>query len=213
VNDLLQRYLDGTLAFEDLPVSQQRDAERWDAWLATMHRRPRGTLPAAVEERILAAVHAAAAARADEPMPDPAPVRTRRGRRHLALRLGAGAAALLAGIALAGRGWQAWIGNGGLATGSADGTVLVEFQFVAPEARSVALAGDFSDWEPVLSLTRPGPDGRWSGRLPMRPGVHHYMFVVDGSRWVTDPLAERHVDDGFGNRNAVVAVIPPTRGS
>jgi hypothetical protein len=39
--------------------------------------------------------------------------------------------------------------------------------------------------------------------------MHQYMFVIDGSEWVTDPGAERWSDDGFGNRNAVVAVAPP----
>ncbi len=35
------------------------------------------------------------------------------------------------------------------------------------------------------------------------------MFVVDGE-WVTDPQADRYVDDGFGNRNALIEV--PTNG-
>jgi hypothetical protein len=30
------------------------------------------------------------------------------------------------------------------------------------------------------------------------------MFVVDGSRWVTDPLAPVQRSDGFGNKNAVL---------
>jgi hypothetical protein len=37
------------------------------------------------------------------------------------------------------------------------------------------------------------------------------MFVVDGEVWVTDPRAERYVDDGFGMRNALIAVQPPER--
>ena len=28
----------------------------------------------------------------------------------------------------------------------------------------------------------------------------------DGSEWQTDPRADRYQDDGFGNRNAVLAV-------
>jgi hypothetical protein len=49
----------------------------------------------------------------------------------------------------------------------------------------------------------------WTGRVPLQPGVHQYMFVIDGTEWVTDPGAERWSDDGFGNRNAVLAVAPP----
>ena len=39
-------------------------------------------------------------------------------------------------------------------------------------------------------------------------GQHEYMFVVDGERWVADPLAGRYVDDGFGagRQNAVLIV-------
>ena len=36
------------------------------------------------------------------------------------------------------------------------------------------------------------------------------LFVVNGSRWVTDPRATRYSDDGFGNRNAVLAVTAPS---
>ena len=46
--------------------------------------------------------------------------------------------------------------------------------------------------------------------MPIQPGVHKYMFVIDGTEWVTDPDAERYAEDGFGNRNAVLAVTPVT---
>ena len=32
------------------------------------------------------------------------------------------------------------------------------------------------------------------------------MFLVDGETWITDPHAERYVEDGYGNRNAVIAI-------
>jgi hypothetical protein len=34
------------------------------------------------------------------------------------------------------------------------------------------------------------------------------MFVIDGERWITPPLADDFVDDGFGSRNGVVVVRP-----
>ena len=46
--------------------------------------------------------------------------------------------------------------------------------------------------------------------IAIEPGLHRYMFLIDGSNWVTDPTAERYADDGFGNRNAVLAVTTPT---
>jgi 1,4-alpha-glucan branching enzyme len=74
----------------------------------------------------------------------------------------------------------------------------------------VAVAGDFDGWEGSHDLADPDEDGIWTGRVPLRPGVHAYMFLIDGSTWMTDPQAQRYAEDGFGNRNAVLAVTAPT---
>ena len=87
--------------------------------------------------------------------------------------------------------------------------ILVEFSLEAPTATTVAVAGDFSGWASDFVLEDADGDGIWTGRIPITPGLHKYMFVIDGTRWVTDPGAQRYADDGFGNRNAVLAVAPP----
>lgn len=92
---------------------------------------------------------------------------------------------------------------------SAAAVVYVQFLLEAPSARSVAVAGDFDGWNGTHPLEDPDGDGVWTGSVPLGPGVHQYMFVVDGSDWVTDPRAARWSDDGFGHRNAVLAVAPP----
>ena len=79
----------------------------------------------------------------------------------------------------------------------------VQFRFEAPDATSVQVGGDFSGWEPEVDLVDLDGDGEWSGRLRLPPGVHKYMFLVNGETWYTDPHAERYVEDGFGNQNAV----------
>lgn len=84
--------------------------------------------------------------------------------------------------------------------------VYVQFMLDAPGATSVAVAGDFSEWQPSFTLEDPDQDGVWTGRVPVSPGVHAYMFVIDGTEWQTDPRAQRYQDDGFGNQNAVLAV-------
>jgi 1,4-alpha-glucan branching enzyme len=84
--------------------------------------------------------------------------------------------------------------------------VYVQFMLDAPGASSVSVAGDFSEWEPSFTLEDVDGDGVWTGRVPVQPGVHTYMFLIDGTEWRTDPRADRYRDDGFGNRNAVLAV-------
>jgi hypothetical protein len=91
-------------------------------------------------------------------------------------------------------------------TSGAD-TVLVRFAFADAAAGSVAVAGDFSRWTPI-PLAPHMQDGAlvWVGVVPVPRGEHRYMFVVDGDRWVTDPLAPVVRDDGFGNRNAILSL-------
>jgi hypothetical protein len=88
--------------------------------------------------------------------------------------------------------------------------VYVQFVLEAPNARTVSVAGDFNDWEENVSLQDLDGDGVWTGRVPVRPGVHAYMFLVDDTTWMTDPHAERYAEDGFGNRNAILAVATPS---
>lgn len=86
-------------------------------------------------------------------------------------------------------------------------TVLVRFVFEEPSAQTVAVAGDFSRWEPIELQPR-WREGRrvWTGMVAVPRGEHRYMFVVDGSQWVTDPLAPAVGDDGFGGRNAILSL-------
>jgi hypothetical protein len=86
-------------------------------------------------------------------------------------------------------------------------------QFVGhfPGARSVEVVGSFNDWQRgALALRDEDHDGIWHGAVVLPAGQHEYMFVVDGERWVADPLAGRYVDDGFGagQQNALLIVRP-----
>jgi hypothetical protein len=86
-------------------------------------------------------------------------------------------------------------------------------QFVGhfPGARSVDVVGSFNDWRRgALSLRDEDHDGIWHGAVVLPAGQHEYMFIVDGERWVVDPLAGRYVDDGFGGgrQNALLIVRP-----
>src|SRR5690606_29149601 len=75
------------------------------------------------------------------------------------------------------------------------------------EVRQVALVGDFNGWDSDSTvMRRSSADGAWSTKVPLGPGVHNYAFVVDGQRWLVDPMAPQVPDRGFGPANAVVVV-------
>ncbi len=117
-----------------------------------------------------------------------------------------GAAALLA-LLLVGRRGPA---RAAAPAASVAARVFVHFRLDAPGAKDVALAGDFTGWKPSISLHQVAP-GIWSVEIPLDPGLYDYSFVVDGRRWVADPVASR-VEDGFGGSNSRIAVLPPQAG-
>lgn len=85
--------------------------------------------------------------------------------------------------------------------------VMLRFVYIDENANSVAVAGDFNNWEPT-ELTQQNVNGKtvWTGLVSMSRGEHNYMFVKNGEKWVTDPLAPVQRDDGFGNKNAVIYI-------
>jgi anti-sigma factor RsiW len=83
-------------------------------------------------------------------------------------------------------------------------TVLARLELRAPQARSVAVAGDFNGWRPEATPLRRGEGGLWTVGVPLAPGRRYeYQFVVDGE-WVADPAAGARAEDGFGGENAVL---------
>jgi Glycogen recognition site of AMP-activated protein kinase len=99
--------------------------------------------------------------------------------------------------------------TGGPTPGVAQG--IAHFVGHFPGARSVEVVGSFNDWSPgILHLNDDNHDGVWRANAVLPAGQHEYMFVVDGERWVPDPLAGRYVDDGFGagQQNSLLIVRP-----
>jgi hypothetical protein len=88
-------------------------------------------------------------------------------------------------------------------------TILVRFELVAPNAEQVTLAGSFNGWDASgIELTRSPDTALWTGTVPLVPGEHQYLFVIDGTQWIPDPTAQAQVDDGFGQTNSVIVVGP-----
>jgi len=76
-------------------------------------------------------------------------------------------------------------------------------RFRMPDARSVAIAGDWNAWQPVR--LRPLGEDVWEGTLVLRRGLYHFNLQVDGSDWVV-PHGVATIPDGLGGMVAVLVV-------
>jgi len=86
-----------------------------------------------------------------------------------------------------------------------DTIVLARFALNDPEAKSVALIGDFNHWDPSISPLVRGVNGSWSRTLRLSAGRYEYAFLVDGKHWVTDRLAPSS-HDAFDVQSSVYDV-------
>lgn len=90
--------------------------------------------------------------------------------------------------------------------------IAVQFVLVAPEARSVAVVGDFNNWGlGDTALVAENHNGVWSVSAPVHTGVHRYAFLVNGKQWVADPTAPRAADDDFGQPSSALVVEASTQ--
>ena len=79
----------------------------------------------------------------------------------------------------------------------------VVVRFTVPDARQVAIAGEWSDWQPV-PLVPAGRDG-WQARLALAPGTYRFTLVVDGTRWLV-PAGVVTVPDEMGGEQGLLVV-------
>jgi 1,4-alpha-glucan branching enzyme len=74
------------------------------------------------------------------------------------------------------------------------------FAFSAPDAMSVQLVGDFTQWQERPISLKKGVDGTWRATVELTPGTHHYRFLVDGE-WRDDPDCILRAPNPFGGEN------------
>ena len=93
------------------------------------------------------------------------------------------------------------------------------FQYDAPSARQVNLAGNFpnNEWlkhgdkidvmhDDGKNGDRVASDGIWSIVTSIPSGRYEYKFHVDENSWLPDPSAIEYVEDGYGGKNSVLIV-------
>ena len=79
------------------------------------------------------------------------------------------------------------------------------FRINAPSARTVKIAGDFTEWDKTpLNLQSTG-DGNWQLKMELPPGRYNYRFLVDGE-WRDDPTHTEREPNPFGTYNSVLQV-------
>jgi len=125
----------------------------------------------------------------------------------LALAAGVTGLVALSSLAIGSRlGARSDVARAGQPIAHADTVQLVRFVFVDARAATVELVGDFNEWTRGSTALRPsGAPGVWAVSVPLAPGRHEYAFIVNGTRWVADPLAVKTSDD-FGTESSVIRV-------
>ena len=74
------------------------------------------------------------------------------------------------------------------------------FSLLAPDASSVQLAGDFTQWQERPINLQKDADGLWRATVNLPSGEYHYRFLVDGE-WRDDPECTQRAPNPFGGEN------------
>jgi hypothetical protein len=84
-------------------------------------------------------------------------------------------------------------------------TLSVSFAIHKPDAKRVALCGEFNGWSPTATPMKRHDDGHWETTVSLAPGRYQYKFLADGD-WLMDPAAQKNVPNEHGSLNSVVEV-------
>jgi peroxiredoxin/mono/diheme cytochrome c family protein len=70
-----------------------------------------------------------------------------------------------------------------------DGTFAATFRYHPPtSAKTVSVAGTFNGWKPTgHEMQGPDAEGWYTTSISLPKGRHEYKFVVDGTKWTSDP--------------------------
>ncbi|MBI4975852.1 MAG: isoamylase early set domain-containing protein [Spirochaetes bacterium] len=82
----------------------------------------------------------------------------------------------------------------------------VVIRYAGGGVRTVALVGEFNNWNPAAAAMRRCSDGTWEVILKVPAGRYRYQFILDGSRSIPDPNAFEYVSDRFGGTNSILNV-------
>ena len=81
----------------------------------------------------------------------------------------------------------------------------VTFFFTAPEAQTVQVVGDFTQWQEAPLNLKKSKGGLWKKTVSLAPGRYAYRLLVDG-QWRDDPKCTIRQPNEFGGENCVCVV-------
>lgn len=81
----------------------------------------------------------------------------------------------------------------------------VVFEYYAPLAKGVHVAGAFNDWNLQAHPLKKDKSGKWKAELSLPRGRYEYRYLVDGV-WENDQRPVECVPNAFGSWNSVITV-------
>ena len=84
-------------------------------------------------------------------------------------------------------------------------TTKVEFEYYAPQAKKVEVAGTFNSWNPSETPLKKERDGKWRASVSLASGRYEYRYHVDGD-WQNDQRPVECVPNAFGSWNCVLEI-------
>ena len=81
----------------------------------------------------------------------------------------------------------------------------IEFEYFAPDAQSVKVAGAFNEWNADALPLKKSRDGKWKGSVQLSSGRYEYRYFVDGL-WENDQRPVECVPNPFGTWNCVLEI-------
>jgi 1,4-alpha-glucan branching enzyme len=73
--------------------------------------------------------------------------------------------------------------------------------------KTVALCGEFNDWNPAAHGMTRRNDGSFSLTLSLPSGqVYRYRYLLNGERWENDPAADGYASNPYGSDDSLVDI-------
>jgi 1,4-alpha-glucan branching enzyme len=85
----------------------------------------------------------------------------------------------------------------------------VTFKLGAEEAQAetVAVLGEFNDWDPKAHALTRRKDGGFSATFSLPAGrEYRFRYLLDGTRWTNDAAADRQVPNRYGGEDSLLVL-------